>query len=136
MKASYQTILTVLVLICSLQAVSAEREQAEVAAKAIVDYTGKIDGLNIDWSKSIAETAEAARKHAGEKGIFLAFVLKGEQAAIMPPLALLSHGHTHHEAINSTIKNADYEFIWPAAESNPDGSWKVTVFVRPRKFLP
>jgi hypothetical protein len=136
MKASYQTILTVLVLICSLQAASAEREQAEVAAKALVDYTGKIDGLNIDWSKSIAETAEAARKHAGEEGIFLAFVLKGERAAIMPPLALLSHGHTHDEAINSTIKNADYEFIWPAAEINPDGSWKVTVFVRPRKFLP
>jgi len=118
------------------RSITAESDKAEEIARAMVDYTAKVDGLDINRANSIAKTAETARKHAGEKGVFLAFVLKGKQTAIMPPLALSKHGVTHHEAINSTIENSDYEFIWPAAEINPDGSWKVTVFAHPRNVLP
>jgi len=119
----------------SLVRSTAEILREEAIAEAMIQYVEKVEGLDINWSLSIAETAKVARKRASEEGVFLAFLIEGNQTVITPPSALLKHGHTHHEAINSTIEGANYEFIWPAAGLNPDGSWKVIVFVRPRKPL-
>jgi hypothetical protein len=135
MKTSIKVILTVLAFNFGNLHANSEEPREEVIVKIMDDYVKKVDGLEIDWPKSVAETARVARTQGGTEGFFLSFVVRGTQSAISTPLDLLKHGFTHHEAINSISKDADYEFTWPSGASQPDGSWSVTVSVRPRPAL-
>jgi len=134
MKKAYQIILVVLACSCAQHLNSSPFSQEEAVANVMVNYVKRVNGLSINWAKSISDTARIARSYDKKTRVVLAFFIEGDESAISPPADLLNPNHslTHHEAINSTLEDSDYEFIWPAAAIDPERKWNVTVLVRLR----